>query len=282
MNTSYDDHLQDPPEGAMLAGEYVLGVLDGEQQRAALQRMQADTQFAGEVAAWEQHFAPWLESIAPQAVPEHIWPRIQQTLGLLGPMSPGRADMQENAVVQAKASWWDSVGTWRWLTAGSLAAAAASLFALMLSTQRLEPVAPPAPPLATVPVPPPAPPVAAPPPPALIQSVPDMVATIAADDGKTAFMASIDSENGKIMMMPMDAEIPEGMVPELWLIPPGGAPQSLGVLDPTRAHSVNIPDAMRSAFAPDALVAVSLEPPGGSPTGQPTGPVIAKGGIAAI
>ncbi len=272
MNTSHDNHLQDPPEGAMLAGEYVLGVLDSEQQHAALQRMQADTQFAGEVAAWERHFAPWLESIAPLAVPDHIWPRIQQTLGLLGPMSPSRANMQDKAIGRDKSSWWNSVGTWRWLTAGSLAAAAASLFALMVNTQRLEPASPPAQPIATVPVPPPAP----------VQSVPDMVAAIATDDGRTAFMASIDSEHGKIMMVPMAAEIPEGMVPELWLIPPGGAPQSLGVLDPTRAHSVDIPDAMRGAFAPDALVAVSLEPPGGSPTGQPTGPVIAKGGIAAI
>jgi anti-sigma-K factor RskA len=30
-------------------------------------------------------------------------------------------------------------------------------------------------------------------------------------------------------------------------------------------------------LGPDATLAVSLEPPGGSPTGQPTGPVIASG-----
>ncbi|TAN00659.1 MAG: hypothetical protein EPN40_03600, partial [Rhodanobacteraceae bacterium] len=32
---------------------------------------------------------------------------------------------------------------------------------------------------------------------------------------------------------------------------------------------------------PTAALAVSVEPPGGSPTGQPTGPVIAKGAIGA-
>jgi anti-sigma-K factor RskA len=34
------------------------------------------------------------------------------------------------------------------------------------------------------------------------------------------------------------------------------------------------------AAAADATLAVSLEPPGGSPTGLPTGPVIANGKLA--
>ncbi len=264
MNTSHDNDLQDPPEGAMLAGEYVLGVLDADQRRDALQRMQSDPQFAGEVAAWERHFTPWLESIAPLAVPDHIWPRVQQTLGLLGPMSSGRGTS-----APAAASWWDSVGTWRWLSAGALTAAAASLFALMINVQRPQP-GPLPPPVVTVPRPEP------------VLAAPDMVAAITADDGTATYMASIDSQRGKIMMVPMAVDIPAGQVPELWVIPPGGAPQSLGVLDPTRAHSVDIPEAMRGVFAADALVAISLEPPGGSPTGQPTGPVIAKGAIAVI
>jgi len=36
---------------------------------------------------------------------------------------------------------------------------------------------------------------------------------------------------------------------------------------------------MVARLGPTALLAVSVEPPGGSPTGQPTGPVIAKGAI---
>ncbi|MEJ7747010.1 MAG: anti-sigma factor [Luteimonas sp.] len=283
MNTSYDDRVQDPPEGDMLAGEYVLGVLDASQQRAAMQRMQSDVQFAGEVAAWERHFAPWLDSIAPMAVPDHIWPRIQQTLGLLGPMRADR--IADRARTPARASWWDNVSVWRWLGAGGLAAAAASLFALMVNLQRPQ-TAPALPPIATVPtpepvtVPVPAPVIVPVPEPAL--AAPDMVAAITTDDGTAAYLASIDSQHGKIMMVPMAVDIPAGQVPELWVIAGGGAPQSLGVLDPTRAHSVDIPETMRSAFAADAVVAISLEPPGGSPTGQPTGPVIAKGAISVI
>ncbi|MEO6366022.1 MAG: anti-sigma factor [Luteimonas sp.] len=265
MNTSYDDQLQDPPEGTMLAAEYVLGVLEPEQRDAARQRVQSDAQFAGEVATWEQHFAPWLESIAPMAVPDHVWPRIQQTLGLLSPLRPDRP-----AATPAKSSWWDSVGVWRWLSAGGLVAATASLFALMLNTQRPSPTPIPSPPIASVPLPVPA------------QAKPDMVAAITAEDGSAAFMASIDSEHGKMMMVPVTANIPAGKVPELWLIPEGGTALSLGLLDPTRAHSVDIPESMRNAMTATSLLAVTLEPPGGAPGGKATGPIIAKGGIFRI
>ncbi|MCY7353632.1 MAG: anti-sigma factor [Lysobacter sp.] len=266
MNASFDVQMQDPPEGDVLAAEYVLGVLDADQRRIAMQRVQTDLQFAGEVAAWERHFSPWLQSIAPMAVADHIWPRIQQTLGLLGPM---RAD--RTTTPPASASWWDSVGVWRWLSAGGFTAAAASLFAMMINTQRPQSAPTPAPPIATVPVPAPA------------MAVPDMVATMAADDGGTAFVANIDSQHGKIMMVPVSVDsIPAGVVPELWLIPEGGAALSLGLLDPTRAHSVDIPESMRDAMSATSLLAVTLEPPGGAPGGKATGPIIAKGGIFRI
>jgi anti-sigma-K factor RskA len=41
-----------------------------------------------------------------------------------------------------------------------------------------------------------------------------------------------------------------------------------------------VPPALADRVTPDAALAVSLEPPGGSPTGQPTGPVIASGKLA--
>jgi hypothetical protein len=50
-----------------------------------------------------------------------------------------------------------------------------------------------------------------------------------------------------------------------------------------RAHSAGSTDQARDPvdlagrITPDAALAVSLEPPGGSPTGLPTGPVIAAG-----
>jgi anti-sigma-K factor RskA len=64
---------------------------------------------------------------------------------------------------------------------------------------------------------------------------------------------------------------PAGQVQEVWLIAPGAAPVSLGLM-PERALSVPYPD------LPEGwTLAVSLEPAGGSPTGAPTGPVLAAG-----
>lgn len=91
-------------------------------------------------------------------------------------------------------------------------------------------------------------------------------------------VASIDSRSGTLTLAPVaDMALPAGRVAELWLIPAGGAPQSLGVIDPVQAGTLTIPAALRAGVGADTLLAISVEPPGGSPTGQPIGPVVAKG-----
>jgi anti-sigma-K factor RskA len=71
-------------------------------------------------------------------------------------------------------------------------------------------------------------------------------------------------------------------VPELWLIPPGEAPRSLGLLTVDKTQLVIVSKALLRALAKGSTLAVSLEPAGGAPQGVPTGPIIAKGGIEAI
>ena len=55
---------------------------------------------------------------------------------------------------------------------------------------------------------------------------------------------------------------------ELWLIPPGGTPVSLGLLE---AAPLTLATARPQA---GWTLAVTLEPAGGGPNGQPTGPVL--------
>ena len=71
---------------------------------------------------------------------------------------------------------------------------------------------------------------------------------------------------------------------ELWLILPGPnqRPQSLGLIQPGQPIRLTIPPELAGQLTPDAALAVSLEPPGGSPTGQPTGPVIASGKLTSL
>lgn len=64
---------------------------------------------------------------------------------------------------------------------------------------------------------------------------------------------------------------------ELWIIAPGDRPRSLGLIEPGRPVHIHVPPTLMPHFSTAATLAVSLEPPGGSPTGLPTGPVIANG-----
>jgi len=63
---------------------------------------------------------------------------------------------------------------------------------------------------------------------------------------------------------------------ELWALPRSGVPRSLGLVSPEKAVLKLVAAADQSLGDVPAL-AVSLEPPGGSPTGQPTGPVLYSG-----
>lgn len=64
---------------------------------------------------------------------------------------------------------------------------------------------------------------------------------------------------------------------ELWALPPGAKPKSLGVLASTERGSLKLAAVADQALGEVPALAVSLEPPGGSPTGQPTGPVLYTG-----
>ena len=61
---------------------------------------------------------------------------------------------------------------------------------------------------------------------------------------------------------------------ELWALPKGGAPVSLGLLPETGLLDRTLTDAQRMALLASDKIAVSVEPGGGSPTGSPTGPVV--------
>lgn len=64
---------------------------------------------------------------------------------------------------------------------------------------------------------------------------------------------------------------------ELWVIGGDGVPHSLGLLRGGGATALTVAPADRPRLAAAAVLAVSIEPVGGSPTGLPTGPVVAKG-----
>jgi len=69
---------------------------------------------------------------------------------------------------------------------------------------------------------------------------------------------------------------------ELWALPgAGAAPVSLGLMPRSGRDTLQLNDAQRLALSRSRQIAISLEPPGGSPTGAPTGPVLYVAAVVA-
>jgi anti-sigma-K factor RskA len=110
---------------------------------------------------------------------------------------------------------------------------------------------------------------------------PPLIASIDSD-GIHHFIVTVDPQHGTIAVMPASFAAVPGKVPELWLIPPGGKPHSLGLLPVGHMVTLALPPNLIADAIPKAVVVISLEPPGGSLTGQPTGPVIATGELTTL
>ena len=89
------------------------------------------------------------------------------------------------------------------------------------------------------------------------------------------FVASVSGDCRSLVLKPLDdhQQVAVNKALELWAVPAKGAPRSLGLVSDQRATTVLRGQLLRDT----AAFAVSVEPPGGSPTGAPTGPVISVG-----
>lgn len=229
------------------AAELALGLLEGEERAAALRRVLADPAFATEVERWRLFMAQLFDLWPEAAPPEGLIDRIDLSLG--GPV-PMRARRMP----------------WPLLAIVSSAIAAVLLVVVALRPDAPQPpIAPPSPsPVAT------ASPVAAP--------SPLLVAALGAD--KVSFAAVYDPRTARLRVAGAPT-VPHDHVPELWVIGRDGVPHALTLLAPTDTELVLArEDADR--LIEGATLAVSVEPPGGSTTGLPTGPVIATGALAMV
>jgi anti-sigma-K factor RskA len=109
-----------------------------------------------------------------------------------------------------------------------------------------------------------------------------LMATLAGSSGQPNVVAAVSGNNLVVVPAALLTNDPRAI--ELWLIPPGPdqRPHSLGLIQPGQAMRLTIPPDLADRVTADAVLAVSLEPPGGSPTGQPTGPVIASGKLTRL
>jgi anti-sigma-K factor RskA len=107
------------------------------------------------------------------------------------------------------------------------------------------------------------------------------LAVVNTDGAPPAFVVDLDVAGGVVTVRPVAADRPAGRDLELWAIPEGRAPVSLGIVNPADPVIRLRPDRPRSLPTRGAI-AVSVEPVGGSPTGVPTGPVVYSGRLIAV
>jgi anti-sigma-K factor RskA len=222
----------------LLAAEYVLGSLAGEDAREAARLLESDAAFASAVRQWEARLAPLAAHARPVAPPAELWARIAASA------APAHGAATGEVVPLA---FRRRLRVWQ---AGAMAAlaVAASLAAFVV----LRPVAP-------TPV------------------APTRVAVLAPISGGAPVLLATAQAGGALTIQPSGAiAVPSDRDLELWALAKGDTrPRSLGVLPASGRRLV-------AALGPDTQLLVSLEPRGGSPSGQPTGPVLYAGTITVV
>lgn len=105
---------------------------------------------------------------------------------------------------------------------------------------------------------------------------PALVADIAVEDSDLAIHAGWFAEAGELLVIRESGNVPAGSDLELWVVAGDEAPVSLGLV-PDAGQGDRLRYGLPASVAerlPEAMLAVSQEPPGGSPTGAPTGPIL--------
>jgi len=108
----------------------------------------------------------------------------------------------------------------------------------------------------------------------------EYVAILQKDAASPAFEVTVNLDRQELTVRPVLAQAPPGKAYELWLIDAKLGARSLGVVgDRSRAASLSAYD---PAVVQNATFAVTVEPPGGSPTGQPSGAPVFVGKLIPV
>ncbi len=229
----------------LLAAEYVLGVLGGEEREALARRIEGDAGFAGLVDRWELLLAPLSADFPSVAPPESV----KEGLDLLL-YADQVLDRGEGEGARRRPGLWRSLGFWRGLAAASLAAL---LIAVVLPFLPLE-------------------------------ERPELrfAAALESGDSDVRYLAVYDADNEQINLSRISGEAGAGRTFELWKIEGDRAPVSLGLIPAGQTAALRLLPDRAEGLNQGVVLAISQEPEGGSPTGQPTGPVVAVGALQPI
>jgi anti-sigma-K factor RskA len=235
----------------LLAASYAIGTLRGPARRRfeTLAREQPEVRAAALI--WQGRLSSLTELEAGARPDPAVWKRILNQIEL---------DKEERALLQqrnaaalaapsAPRGWLGNLMLWRGAAAaGALATVMAVVVGVNLNEQ--------------------------------LRNAPAVryVAVLSDDKAAASVLVTFDPKRQQLTLQRVGAynEGPDKSL-QLWALPPGGAPRSLGVLD--QAPALRLAAAESQVRAVPAL-AISLEPRGGVPSERgPTGPVLFKGAL---
>jgi len=221
-----------------LAAQYVAGTLRGPARQRFEALLPSHPALQAAVRDWQGRLMPLMAVLPPQTPSLKVWRGIEQRLW----------PSQSTAAVQP---WWRGLALWRGATA--FASVAAIALGLLLAN----------------------------PPPSLPPVVVVLESTGASPlaPAGLSLVASVSADGRALVTRPLtQVSLQASSVFELWAVPPQGGPRSLGLISaqsPTVLQRDKLPaDLLKGGTA---ALAVSIEPPGGSTTGAPSGPVVFVG-----
>lgn len=243
----------DIPEGIepdMAAAELALGLIEGEERATALRRVLADTAFARDVEWWRGRLAHLFD----------IWPEITPSAGVLARVERSIDALVVPGLAIAKPNrFWPA-----------LAAATTALAAVLLAVVVLRPEPPQPRPVVVAQTP------------KFPAALPAMlVAAIDPVANGAPVSAVYDPASGGLRLSAA-ALADADRSAELWIIGKDATPHSLGLLRTAGSSTFTVSPATRAQLAAGGLLAVTLEAVGGSSTGAPQGPIVAKGVLSRV
>lgn len=241
-----------------LAAEYVLGTLRGAARARFQGWVRDDPALTQAVRDWEARLNPMAVSVTEVKPPRRVWEAIESRIAASRPAQVREA--RAPARPAARPSLWENLAFWRnW---GLVASGAAAALAVAIALQKPDTVE-------VVKV------VEAP----SKRMQPSYVAMVEDPTGKMKLMAYAARESDELWVKMEGMPQAPGKSYELWGLPakPGDPPRSLGILPATDKGTIKLAAAADRALSDVPQLAISVEPEGGSKTGLPTGPVVAKG-----
>jgi anti-sigma-K factor RskA len=270
--TGNEDHI-------VMAAEYVLGTLDGDERVQVETMMNVDQDFKALVESWERRLGELHAMVASVEPPEEVWGKVRNAVSAItpsaalrlpelstppimpvAPVQPVVADGAEIIALSSRARRWRGFAQ----AATALAACLVALVVVQAYRPDLLPEA--MRPKAGTATP----------------SRP-LVAVLSRDGGPPAFVMTVDVASRTFTVRRAGAD-PEGAKSyELWMVSDKFTqPRSLGVIGKGDFTNKAVLASYDKETVDNATYAITLEPQGGSPTGQPTSAPIFAGKLIEI